>query len=62
MKQCKKCKSNKDEWLFSKDKNRSDGLFPWCKECKSKSDAESHIKHRDKRIDNMKKSYHKNAN
>lgn len=34
MKQCSKCKMNKEKTLFSKDKARLDGLTSWCKECR----------------------------
>lgn len=33
MKTCTKCKSEKTVDSFHKDKSRSDGLRPWCKEC-----------------------------
>ncbi len=36
MKQCTKCKEWKDESEFYKDKQKSDGLYSHCKECKSK--------------------------
>lgn len=36
MKRCYKCKQEKDESSFNKDKNRKDGLSPICKECKHK--------------------------
>ena len=32
-KQCSKCKEVKPVTEFTKDKNRKDGLFPWCKSC-----------------------------
>ena len=60
MKQCTKCKENKDSSLFSKDKSRSDGLFSWCKKCKADNDAKQHKKHREKRIKQMRQSYQKN--
>lgn len=34
MKRCSKCEATKPIELFGKDKNRSDGLFPHCKQCK----------------------------
>jgi hypothetical protein len=33
MKQCSKCKKQKDESEFSKDRKCNDGLRCWCKEC-----------------------------
>lgn len=36
-KQCTKCKKWKDKSEFNKDKNRNDGLFPWCKICSRKN-------------------------
>lgn len=30
---CTKCKTEKDNIQFSKDKNRGDGFFPICKKC-----------------------------
>ncbi len=35
MKHCKKCGQDKDFSSFSKNKNKKDGLQPWCKQCTS---------------------------
>ena len=35
MKVCSRCKSQKEESAFGKDKVRHDGLKPHCKECQS---------------------------
>jgi len=33
MKQCHKCKHEKEDEMFSKDSGNKDGLYSWCKEC-----------------------------
>src|ERR1700690_3419519 len=35
MKTCKKCKINKEDILFSKNKKQKDNLCNWCKKCTS---------------------------
>lgn len=35
MKTCSRCKVSKNEAEFHRDKGRSDGLFPYCRECNS---------------------------
>jgi hypothetical protein len=35
MKTCPKCKEDKEEALFSKNKNRKNGLGSYCKECRN---------------------------
>lgn len=35
MKVCSKCKVEKDEALFFKDRSTKDGLYAYCKECKA---------------------------
>ena len=37
MKTCIKCKETKELSCFTKDKNRADGLYVYCKECTSSS-------------------------
>lgn len=39
MKQCTKCKENKELTNFTKQKSRKDGLNPWCKLCCKKDNA-----------------------
>lgn len=34
MKSCKKCNQKKDKQHFHTDKNRKDGLYPYCKDCR----------------------------
>ena len=34
MKRCSKCKKQKDESEFNKNRSRKDGLSVWCKKCK----------------------------
>jgi 5-methylcytosine-specific restriction endonuclease McrA len=45
-KQCTKCGERKAKDQFNKDKNRKDGLFPWCKTCSranTKKHTEQHV-------------------
>lgn len=44
MKQCKKCKTNKETSKFYKDVKCSDGLGIWCKECDNKENKQRHIR------------------
>jgi 5-methylcytosine-specific restriction endonuclease McrA len=41
-KQCTKCGEWKNKDQFNKDKNRKDGLFPWCKTC-SRANTQKHV-------------------
>jgi len=45
-KTCTKCGGDKPLGCFSKDKNRRDGLSPWCKQCKSTTDKAYQRKHK----------------
>lgn len=47
MKLCGKCKQEKDEREFSKDKTKSDGLSFWCKACKKKRYEDTHVPKKD---------------
>lgn len=51
MKVCSKCKQEKDEGGFHKDKSKKDGLFSSCRECEKRFHAanESGIKERNKK-------------
>lgn len=40
MKLCIRCEVKKEEREFTKDKNRFDGLYPYCKECRKVNDRE----------------------
>lgn len=37
VKQCTKCKQSKDMSAFNADRTRTDGLSPWCRECRKRS-------------------------
>lgn len=50
-KTCNQCNETKLDMLFSKDKNRSDGLNPRCKICVSKADKERRENKKDKPAD-----------
>ena len=43
---CSRCKSEKSLESFGKDKNKKDGLDPWCLECKRVSNRASYQKHK----------------
>lgn len=43
-KQCSKCRKIKDISNFYKDKNRKNGIYPQCKQCKSEYDEEYQFK------------------
>jgi hypothetical protein len=47
MKTCTKCKIEKEETKFSKDKSRKDGLACWCKECRKQYSQENEEKIRE---------------
>ena len=47
MKTCCRCNQPKDESCFSKDKNRKDGLKPYCKMCASKENKKYYATHRE---------------
>lgn len=40
MKMCQRCLNEKEETFFTKDKSRKDGLYPYCKTCKSGLDKD----------------------
>jgi 5-methylcytosine-specific restriction endonuclease McrA len=46
---CSKCRIEQHVSSFGAQNHRSDGLNPWCRACKSKSNSEHHAKNRDKR-------------
>jgi hypothetical protein len=56
MKKCTKCKKIKENNLFNKDKNRGDGLYLYCKSCRSEQGKKSYIKN----IQNIKEYREKN--
>ena len=45
---CTKCEKAKTQECFPKDKTRADGLFSWCKDCKS-------LKRKEDRVNNLEK-------
>jgi len=59
---CKRCNIEKNISEFTKDKNSKDGLYSYCKECKSKSVLEwhhnnpDHIKRYKKKYSRLRKS------
>ena len=59
MRVCSKCGYIKPEDNFAVNKKRKDGLFTYCKRCKSKVDGEYYIKHRQKIMANSRDYYHK---
>jgi len=46
MRQCSKCKKQKDESEFGKNRTRTDGLRIWCRECESEYARERYEKNR----------------
>lgn len=60
MKICSKCKNSKDEQSFPNDRNRMDGKYPWCRDCKKISDQRSYLKHQDSRKKKNHDSYIEN--
>lgn len=60
-KTCARCRATKPVSEFPAGKRWSDGLFPYCRECKRASDRASYAKHRDKRKPVRRKYYEKNA-
>ena len=48
LKHCKSCGEDKDISLFSKDKNRADGLYVYCKSCVKEKSRERYLRDKDK--------------
>ena len=46
MKQCIKCKTEKENNCFHNDKRRKDLLFPYCKDCRRKMSGSKKVAHR----------------
>ncbi len=46
MRQCSKCRKQKDESAFGKNRTRTDGLRIWCKECESEYARKRYEKNR----------------
>lgn len=59
-KTCSRCCESKPREAFSRDKNRTDGLFPYCKACKATSDRASYEKHKPQRSLQMQGYYRAN--
>jgi hypothetical protein len=57
MKVCAKCKEKKDYIAFSKARNRPDGCYNYCKECKAKDDKRHYcpIKSKKYRLENKER-------
>ncbi len=60
MKQCPKCKKQKAEIRFSKDKSRKSGLMPWCKDCCKKYAVQYRLNNATKEKERHKKYYTEN--
>ena len=60
MKYCYKCKTNKDEAEFSKDKSRKDGLANMCKECCKKRNKKRYEENKEEIKEDSRIYYHKN--
>lgn len=58
---CAKCVSVKPVTEFGAHRKFSDGLFPYCRECKRASDRASHAKHKPARNAAMREDYRRNA-
>lgn len=55
MKLCRRCKIEKDESEFGKDKSKKDGLNIYCKECLRESSKKWQAKNKDILYDRQKK-------
>lgn len=55
MKRCFKCKANKQAKNFYKDKDRSDGLYTYCKFCVTIIQQNDYRTHRQKRLEYRRK-------
>jgi hypothetical protein len=60
MKKCSKCNQIKDFCEFTKDKNRPDGLFVYCRECKKIISKKEYDKNKLRILDYQKKYYLQN--
>jgi len=49
-KRCSNCGETKESAAFHRDRSRSDGLFPQCKECTNANDAARYAAHREERL------------
>ena len=59
---CSKCKVCKNICGFSRDKSRTDGLYPSCKECEKKRFKLYRIENKEKLKEKYKKDKEKNPN
>ncbi len=59
-KTCARCKISKSRDQFGVGRKWSDGLFPYCRECKRAADRASHAKHRATRNASMREHYQAN--
>jgi hypothetical protein len=61
-KKCSKCEQIKDICEYTKDKNREDGLFVYCKECKRDSAKKEYEKNKIRILSYQKEYYLQNSN
>jgi hypothetical protein len=54
-KKCSKCSLEKDVLKFAKDKNRTDGRYPYCKECIKKISRDRYLKNKESILKRNKK-------
>lgn len=56
-KTCASCHESRPLAEFNKDRNRFDGLFPYCRVCKAASDRRSHARHKVRRNADRRMAY-----
>lgn len=61
VKKCSKCEQIKNICEFTKDKNRVDGLFVYCKECKRGSAKKEYEKNKSRILSYQKEYYLQNT-
>ena len=61
-KKCSKCKHTKNVSDFTKDKNRPDGLFVYCRECKKTEQKKEYEKNKERILNYQREYYLENTN
>jgi hypothetical protein len=61
-KKCSKCKHTKNLSDFTKDKNRPDGLFVYCRECKKTEQKKEYEKNKERILNYQREYYLENTN